>query len=125
MSAEDIDKIDSQDIYKLYMRYVAQLGSNMAKTQGQTVIQLHATVFGQFLPIPAESQPKLVCDLGANPFVSHAVATAAFELYYRYGFYKAPKIAAMTTVKYCQFEKMETIVNKDERESDYGENNAC
>ena len=71
------------------MYYETQLRSSMTKTLGQVAIQLYSTAIGRFLPIPPESQPKLASDLEADPFVSHAMTTAACELYYRYGFYMA------------------------------------
>ena len=51
MSAEDIDKMDSHDINKLYMRYEARLGASMTNIFGQAVIQMYSTVVGQFLPM--------------------------------------------------------------------------
>ena len=118
VSAEDIDNMKPQEINKLYTRYEARLGASMTKTLGQAAIQLYATMAGRFLPIPVEKQHFLACDLEADPFVSHAMTTAACELYYRYGFYMAPLTAAMTTMKYCQFGHKEVIENIDGNESD-------
>ena len=122
VSAEDIDNMKPQEINKLYTRYEARLGASMTKTLGQAAIQLYATFAGRFLPIPVEKQHFLACDLEADPFVSHAMTTAACELYYRYGFYMAPLTAAMTTMKYCQFGHKEVIENIDGNESDESTN---
>ena len=39
------------------------------------------------------------------------MTTAACELYNRFGFYIAPLIAAMTTMRFCQFEGLQNIDN--------------
>ena len=45
--------------------------------------------------------PLLVADLEQDPFVSSAIQTACYELYYRYGMYLASLTAALTTAKHC------------------------
>ena len=121
VSAADVDNMNPQEIDKLYTRYEARLGASMTKTLGQAAIQLYATIAGRFLPIPVEKQHFLASDLEADPFVSHAMTTAACELYYRYGFYMAPLTAAMTTMKYCQFGQKEIDNNKSDGQSDKSE----
>ena len=118
VSAADVDNMNPQEIDKLYTRYEARLGASMTKTLGQAAIQLYATIAGRFLPIPVEKQHFLASDLEADPFVSHAMTTAACELYYRYGFYMAPLTAAMTTMKYCQFGQKEIDSNKSDGKSE-------
>ena len=39
------------------------------------------------------------------------MTTAACELYNRFGFYTVPLTAAMTTMRYCQFEDLQNINN--------------
>ena len=95
--------MNDEEVEKLYARYEARLGAAMTKTLGQAALRLYAGVAGILLPIPPESQPKLVTDLEADPFVRHALSSATYELYHRYGMYLAPLTAALTNAKYCQF----------------------
>ena len=103
MSVEEIDKIDDDEVRKLYTRYEARLGVCMTKTLGKAVLQLYTTVATMFLPIPPENRQPLMEDLESDPFVGHALTSTACELYYRYGKLLAPITAALTTAKYCQF----------------------
>ena len=106
VSPQDLDSMSPQDLDRLYTRYESRLGASMTATLGQSAIQLYTTLVSKFLPIPVDRQPLLASDLQADPFVSHAMTTAACELYYRFGFYMAPLTAAMTTMRYCQFEDL-------------------
>ena len=93
--------MDEEEVEKLYAHYKARLGALMTKTLGQSALKLYVKAASLFLPIPAESQPELIADLEADPFVGHALSSAAFELYHRYGMFLAPLTTAMTTVKHC------------------------
>lgn len=104
LTTDQIDSLNEDEVEKLYVRYEARLGAAMTKTLGQAALQLYSGVVSMFLPIPPENQPALVRDLEADPFVSHALNSAACELYHRYGIFLAPLTTALTTVKYCQFE---------------------
>lgn len=103
LTADQIDSMGDEEIEKLYARYEARLGAAMTKTLGQAALQVYSGVASMFLPIPPESQPALVADLAADPFVGHALSSATCELYHRYGMYLAPITAALTTAKHCQF----------------------
>lgn len=103
VGVDQIDAMGPEEVEKLYNRYEARLGATMTKTLGQAAIQLYATAAGTVLPIPAKNQTALAADLEADPFVSHAVSSAACELYHRYGMFLAPLTAALTTAKHCQF----------------------
>ena len=110
VSPQDVDSMSPQDLDKLYTHYESRLNATMTATLGQSAIQLYSTLGSNFLPILIDRQPVLASDLQADPFVPHAMTTAACELYYRFGFYLAPLTAAMTTMRYCQFEDLQ---NKD------------
>ena len=102
-TVDQIDDMADDEIEKLYTRYEARLGAAMTKTLGAAALQLYSTVASKILPIPPENMPKLIADLGADPFVEHALSSATCELYYKYGMYLAPLTTALTTAKYCQF----------------------
>lgn len=133
LTADQIDSMGDEEIEKLYARYEARLGAAMTKTLGQAALQVYSGVASMFLPITPESQPALVADLAADPFVGHALSSATCELYHRYGMYLAPITAALTTAKYCHFGHTcpRTIVaaelqeNNVGRERDEREDSAC
>ena len=86
---------------KLYARYEARLWAAMTKTLGSAALLFYAGVASMFFLI--ESQPALVADLEADPFVRHALNSATCELYHLYGMFLAPLAAALIPMKHCQF----------------------
>ena len=101
-TAEQVDAMDDTEIEKIYAQYETRLGAQMTKTLGQSALQLYAMVAGKVLPITDES--LLVQDLENDPFVQHALSSAACELYYRFGMYLAPLTAALTTARHCSWQ---------------------
>ncbi|NPA76339.1 MAG: hypothetical protein GXN93_01115 [Candidatus Diapherotrites archaeon] len=96
---DQIDAMDDDEVKRLYARHEARLGAAMTKTLRQAAMQLYAGVTSMFLPIPPENRPLLAADLEADPFVGHALSSAACELYHRYGMYLAQLTAALTTAR--------------------------
>ena len=103
LSVEEIDKMDDDDVRKIYNRYEARLGVCMTKTLGKAALQLYTTVATMFLPIPPENRQPLLEDLESDLIVDRVLNSTACELYYRYGNLLAPITVALTTAKYCQF----------------------
>ena len=103
LTADQIDSMDEDELEKLYARYEARLGAAMTKTLGQAALHLYARAATMLLPIPPENQPALVADLEDDPFVEHALSSAACAIYHRWGMFLAPLTAAITTAKHCQF----------------------
>ena len=75
----------------------------MTETLGSAALQLYVRVVSMFLFIPVENQPGLIADLEDDSFVGHTLSSATCELYHRYGMFLAPLMAALTTIKHCQF----------------------
>ena len=103
LSVEEIDKMDDDEVRKIYTRYEARLGVCMTKTLGKAALQLYTTVATMFLPIPPENRQPLMEDLESDLVVDRVLNSTACELYYRYGNLLAPITVALTTAKYCQF----------------------
>ena len=93
----------------------------MTKTLGSAVLQLYAGVVSMFFPIPAENNQGLIADLKGDPFVGHARSSATCELYHRYGMFLARLMAALTTIKHCQFGHRCHAVTNDGNQADEGE----
>ena len=103
LSVEEIDKMDDDEVRKIYNRYEARLGVCMTKTLGKAALQLYTTMATMFLPIPPENRQPLMEDLESDLIVDRVLNSTACELYYRYENLLAPIIVALTTAKYCQF----------------------
>ena len=103
LSVEEIDKMDGDEVRKIYTRYEARLGVCMTKTLGKAALQLYTTVATMFLPIAPENRQPLMEDLESDLIVDRVLNSTACELYYRYGNLLAPITVALTTAKYCQF----------------------
>ena len=116
LAAGQVDVMDEEGIERLYARYEARLGAAMTKRLGEATLKLYAKAAITFLPIPTENQPALVADLEGDPFVGHALSSAACELYHQYDMLLAPLTAVMTTIKHCQFEHEHSQVINDGRE---------
>ena len=108
-----------EEIAKLYLRYEARLGAVMTKTLGNSMLQMYAIAVGRVLLIPPENQPLLLEDLESDPFLGHALTTAACKLYHRYGMYLAPLTVVLTTARHCRFEPRERAVISDGESSGY------
>ena len=113
LTAEQVDVMDEEGIEKLYARYKARLGAAMTKTLGEAILKLYAKAASMFLPIPTENQPVLVADLEADPFIGHALSSAACVLYHCYGMLLALLTTVITTIKHCQFEHQHSQVIND------------
>ena len=103
LSVDQVDKMDEEELEKLYSRYESRLGAAMTRTLGAAALQLYTSVASMLLPIPPEEQPELLSELESDPFVEHAVSGATCELYHRFGMYLAPVTAALTTLRHCRF----------------------
>ena len=57
----------------------------MAKTLGEDTLKLYSKAASIFLLIPTENQSALVANLEADPFIGHALSSAACEFCHRYG----------------------------------------
>lgn len=115
LGLSEVDQLSDQEVTKLYDRYEARLGSMMAKSLGGTLVKTYAAVASTFLPIPRKDD--LASDLETDPFVSHAISTAACELYHRFGNLLAPLAAGMITAKHVQFEEMpRQVITSESRE---------
>ena len=95
LSVDQVDKMDEEELEKLYSRYESRLGAAMTRTLGAAALQLYTSAASMLLPIPPE--------LESDPFVEHAVSGATCELYHRFGMYLTPVTAALTTLRHCRF----------------------
>ena len=117
LTSEQIEALSPEEVERLYSRYEAKLGAMMTKCIGHGAIKMYAGLAVRFLPIPEENNAALVADLEEDPFVEHALNSAACELYHRYGMWLAPITTAATTLRHCRFEH---TCPRNQIDSEYG-----
>jgi len=122
-TVEQIDKASDKEIEKLYVRYESRLGALMTRTLRAAALQLYATLAETVLPI--ENKTALVTDLETDPFVGHALSSAACALYHHYGMYLAPLTIALTTAKHCHFEDKKNTSDVNGRKEDEKPQEGC
>lgn len=91
LRTDQIDFMGDQEIGKLYACYEAKLGEVRTKTLGQAALQLYFWIANMVLPIHRESQPALIADYAADPFVGHACTEQSHRMY-------------LAPLLFCQFE---------------------
>ena len=104
-TVDQIESMSDVEIEKMYGRYESNLGAAMTKTLGTTAITFYCQVAKMILPIPPKNEYGFHRDMEADPFVEHALSSAACELYHRYGMYLAPFTTILTTINHCEFNK--------------------
>jgi hypothetical protein len=97
-SAAQIDSMSPDEVERLYGRYQARLGSQIAESLGDSIIGLYCHVASRYLPI--DDKEGLARDLKGDAFLGAAISGVCCELYYRFGSYLAPVSAALTTAKH-------------------------
>ena len=111
LQLSDIDKMNPQEVDKLYCRYEARLGASMTKTLGNSFINLYVMGVSKYFNVI--NPPKLLEDLEEDPFINHALTSICCELYYKYGMYLAPFTAMLTTAKHINFNKNKNAIDKN------------
>jgi hypothetical protein len=97
-TAAQIDSLPPDEVERLYGRYQARLGSQIAESLGDSIIGLYCHVVSRYLPI--DDKEDLASDLKGDAFLGAAISGVCCELYYRFGSYLAPVSAALTTAKH-------------------------
>ena len=107
---DQINKLNPQEIEKLFSLYEAKLSGQMAKSLGKSIIHMYSLGACQILGI--NNQDALSNDLNNDPFLNSALQRFTCDLYYRYGFWIAPLSVGMITSKhYIQEKESENIIS--------------
>jgi len=99
-TAPQIDEMAPDEVERLYGRYQARLGAQIAESLGESLIGLYCHVASRFLPI--DNTESLAQDLKSDAFLGAALGGVCCELYHRFGSYLAPLSAAVTTAKHLR-----------------------
>ena len=97
-TAEQINKMDCNDINTLLNRYESVLSAQMTKSLGKSIINLYSNIANKLLGVG--NQQDLSDDLECDPFLNTAMQRFTCDLYYRFGTLLAPASIAIITGKH-------------------------
>ena len=99
---EQINKLNPEEVDKLFGNYEAKLSGQMAKSLGKSLIKMYS--MGACAALGMSNQDALCDDLEADPFLNSALQRFTCELYYRFGSFLAPLSVGLITSRHYLFE---------------------
>ena len=110
---EQINKLNAEEIEKLFALYEAKLSGQMVKSLGKSIIRMYS--MGACAVLRINNQDALSDDLENDPFLNSALQRFTCELYYRLGSLLAPVSVGLITGKHYMSEK-NILDNKNDEE---------
>ena len=99
---EQINKLNPEEVDKLFGNYEAKLSGQMAKSLGKSLIKMYS--MGACAALGMSNQDALCDDLEADPFLNSALQRFTCELYYRFRSFLAPLSVGLITSRHYLFE---------------------
>ena len=106
---EQINKLNTEEVEKLFSIYKAKLSGQMVKSLGKSIIHMYS--MGACAALGINNQDALSDDLENDPFLNSALQRFTCGLYYRFGSFLAPLSAGLITGRHYITEK--NIDNKN------------
>ena len=100
---EQINKLNPEEVDKLFTNYEAKLSGQMAKSLGKSLIKMYS--MGACAALGMSNQDALCDDLETDPFLNSALQRFTCELYYRFGSFLAPLSVGLITSRHYLSEK--------------------
>ena len=100
---DQINKLTSEEIDKLFNLYESKLSSLMVKSLGKSIINMYSLGACSILGI--NNQEALTNDLEKDPFLNSALQRFTCDLYYRFGYLISPFTVGLITSKHYFSEK--------------------
>ena len=100
---EQINKLNPEEVDKLFGNYEAKLSGQMAKSLEKSLIKMYS--MGACAALGMSNQDALCDDLEADPFLNSALQRFTCELYYRFGSFLAPLSVGLITSRHYLTEK--------------------
>ena len=85
---EQINKLNDEEVDKLFNNYEAKLSGQMVKSLAISIINMYS--MGACAALGISNQDVLSEDLENDPFLNSALQRLTCELYYRFGSFLAP-----------------------------------
>ena len=106
---EQINKLNTEEVEKLFSIYKAKLSGQMVKSLGKSIIHMYS--MGACAALGINNQDALSDDLENDPFLNSALQRFTCGLYYRFGSFLAPLSVGLITGRHYITEK--NIDNKN------------
>ena len=100
---EQINKLNPEEVDKLFRNYEAKLSGQMVKSLGKSLIKMYS--MGACAALGMSNQDALCDDLETDPFLNSALQRFTCELYYRFGSFLAPLSVGLITSRHYLTEK--------------------
>ena len=100
---EQINKLNPEEVDKLFSNYEAKLSGQMVKSLGKSLIKMYS--LGACAALGMSNQDALCDDLETDPFLNSALQRFTCELYYRFGSFLAPLSVGLITSRHYLSEK--------------------
>ena len=100
---EQINKLNPEEVDKLFNNYEAKLSGQMVKSLGKSLIKMYS--MGACAALGMSNQDELCDDLETDPFLNSALQRFTCELYYRFGSFLAPLSVGLITSRHYLSEK--------------------
>ena len=100
---EQINKLNPEEVDKLFSNYEAKLSGQMVKSLGKSLIKMYS--MGACAALGMSNQDALCDDLETDPFLNSALQRFTCELYYRFGSFLAPLSVGLITSRHYLTEK--------------------
>ena len=95
---EQINKLNPEEVDKLFSNYEAKLSGQMVKSLGRSLIKMYS--MGACAALGMSNQDALCNDLETDPFLNSALQRFTCELYYRFGSFLAPLSVGLITSRH-------------------------
>ena len=92
---EQINKLNAEEVEKLFSVYEAKLSGQMVKSLGKSIIHMYS--MGACAALGIKNQDALSDDLENDPFLNSALQRFTCDLYYRFGSLLAPLSVGLIT----------------------------
>ena len=106
---EQINKLNTEEVEKLFSIYEAKLSGQMVKSLGKSIIHMYS--MGACAALGINNQDALSDDLENDPFLNSALQRFTCGLYYRFGSFLVPLSVGLITGRHYITEK--NIDNKN------------
>ena len=92
---KQINKLNAEEVEKLFSVYEAKLSGQMVKSLGKSIIHMYS--MGACAALGIKNQDALSDDLENDPFLNSALQRFTCDLYYRFGSLLAPLSVGLIT----------------------------
>ena len=100
---EQINKLNTEEVEKLFSIYKAKLSGQMVKSLGKSIIHMYS--MGACAALGINNQDALSDDVENDPYLHSAVQRFTCDLYYRFGSFLAPLSVGLITGRHYITEK--------------------